>query len=699
MLRSLSAFNFRKIENKTFEFENGLNVLRGRNESSKSTTLQAIAYALFGAQALPEPVADVVTWGHEPKDLRVELTMNSGDVFKRGPTGAEVWRDGKVFVTGQKEVTKHAEMLFGASAAIAPKLMFASQGKITGALDDGAAALSVLIENLAGFEVFDTLLEAAQTKLQLGSPKLTEERLNNARSSLSALAESLPEKPASIDEAIAEAKAALLVKGNSHPALEAKVAAARSRYERCADLCIEKRSLDAKIETAVAAVASVSAQIATTKKSLVKVDAAEIERLKRLVAEADNYTATLAAWNKFQAVPTERFPGTKAEYERKMADLSAEKWGIAEQQKGVSAKIAKLQSKRINHDACDKCGQDITHLEHVKTTNAQIDEQLTQLMPALVELDESFTSICAMETDLAKFRKIEVPTSLGGFVEFDESTFPATLTWKNGVVTVNTPVAPRAELAQLEATAKTTASALSQLEMLDKQKANANANLINLQAMLDKVLWPTGDELMAVSKEHEDLNTKLVLLSSELAMAQINIDYGLKQYENALQAWRVNAMQVAYAEKVVAQCEADLAELGFNNALVAKLRKIRPVIANKVWNTFLASASAMFSSIRGFQSTLTKDAAGFKCNGTSAQSLSGSAKDALGLALRVALIRTFVPHCRLLVVDEPCQGADESRTGAMIGFIAATGFGQTILVTHENISGAVAENIIELTGE
>ena len=150
------------------------------------------------------------------------------------------------------------------------------------------------------------------------------------------------------------------------------------------------------------------------------------------------------------------------------------------------------------------------------------------------------------------------------------------------------------------------------------------------------------------------------------------------------------------AEKTIAACKADLDSLAFNNALVKKLRSLRPLVADQLWNTVLASVSVMFSQMRGEASIVTKGKDGFRVNGQAVESLSGSTLDLLGLALRCSLLKTFVPHCDLLVLDEAAAAMDSSRTEAMMGFIKSAGFGQTILITHESVSSTICDNILEI---
>ena len=76
--------------------------------------------------------------------------------------------------------------------------------------------------------------------------------------------------------------------------------------------------------------------------------------------------------------------------------------------------------------------------------------------------------------------------------------------------------------------------------------------------------------------------------------------------------------------------------------------------------------------------------------------LSGSAKDTLGLAVRAALSRVFIPGAPLMIVDEPFAACDSVREVAGIGVLAGLGFDQTILVTHSDLADSVADKIIHL---
>lgn len=207
---------------------------------------------------------------------------------------------------------------------------------------------------------------------------------------------------------------------------------------------------------------------------------------------------------------------------------------------------------------------------------------------------------------------------------------------------------------------------------------------------------PDADTIISLTeaKDHAVLSLggargDVLLINQEIGRMQ-------QAYNTATAIWSSAHARITDAEKVIADCQKDLDSLAFNNALLKRIRQIRPLVANKLWSTVLASVSVMFSQIRGEESWVTKEKDGFKVNGHTAEGLSGSAKDALGAAIRCTLMRTFLPQCGLLILDEPCAAMSEERTESMLGFLKSVDFQQTLLVSHETVSESIADNLIQL---
>ena len=133
-----------------------------------------------------------------------------------------------------------------------------------------------------------------------------------------------------------------------------------------------------------------------------------------------------------------------------------------------------------------------------------------------------------------------------------------------------------------------------------------------------------------------------------------------------------------------------------NNALIKKLREVRPVVAARLWAIVLASVSTYFSRIRGEATIITRTSNGFQANGRAVEGLSGSTLDALGLAIRMALGKTFLPSVGFLLLDEPSAGMDDDREAAMLGLLSTVDYEQVIVVTHSTLADSFAANVVTL---
>ena len=189
-------------------------------------------------------------------------------------------------------------------------------------------------------------------------------------------------------------------------------------------------------------------------------------------------------------------------------------------------------------------------------------------------------------------------------------------------------------------------------------------------------------KLQGVKRDLQEARQALTRLES----AEANEQQMLALYEQA----RANLMAQ------ITQARAEIEEIGFNNELLKAVRAARPIVAEAVWNMVLSAVSTYFSELRQEECVVQRQGKIFTVNGKGIGGLSGSTKDILGLAIRLALTKTFLPNASFLLLDEISAACDPERTAVMLGFLQATGVPQTILVTHELESEAVADNLIQL---
>lgn len=712
MLVRLKLENFRKAVSEETIFTPGINLFRGVNEAGKTTRLEAISYALFGSRSLRTPLEQCVTWGTDVKKLRVTLVLTAGGVkhtFTRSKSGAEVRLNDSdsPFVTGQTEVSNFAASLLGADASTANSLLMASQNRLRGALEEGPKALSQMIEDLAGFDTFDRILEAASKKLALGSASLLEAQLKGAENTLAAATANLPAKPDEDAHALSlkalEAKAAAI--DASLPSLRELAKTAVNRWQEASDLYLRKRVMAGKVDELLRNVGQAQDQVSILTKNTDKViDTRQVEVLKARIVEAEGYAARADAYRVFVSLPDGPvWHGDKSSFDVCRNICRTKISQLEKEAVQLSFDVKTLKSQRFDSTTCSKCGQALPDIDNIVATNTALDKKLVEIATLLAANEVNL----ALETkDRGRFNNIEahakrlepIYKKLIGYCLFDDDQYPARAVWNGAKPDGFAPDVAllRQQLTAVEAEVKALETSRAQLAWAKEQLDKIVRMYNEAEIVLREFVAPSDDDIIALTADKDKALGDVSIAEGEAGLIRQKVGELDMEFQTAVRMWDMAKERVNDANKTIEACKADLASLGFNNALVAKLRKIRPVIANKLWNTVLASVSVMFSQMRKEESWVTKDSGGFKVNGQAVESLSGSTLDILGLSVRCALLRTFLPQCGLLVLDEPCASMDDGRTEALLGFLKSVGFQQTLLVSHEEVSESVADNLIQL---
>lgn len=710
MLNQITLTCFRKHQSLTIVFTNGIQVIRAANEGGKSTLLEAIGYALFGTRALRTTFDQAVTWGEDAKRLKVSLILTVGDAtytFTRGKSGAEVLFQGKVFVTGQDAVTSFASHLLGADVGTANKLMVASQNSIRGALEEGPKALSQMIEDLAGFDTFDRILSEASTKLALGSPAMAEDRLKRAEAGLTDMLSSMPPKPDVVEyaKALGTLQTRLWSFGDQLPGLRTASAAAVKAWQEGSALYLKRVALEEKVDRALRTLKDadklVKELMPATK---VVVDTSSIEGLKEQIAMSLDHNKRKAAYKAFLELPTgDRWVGSSEEFYKGLKDCELRVSNLNTAISGVGYEVKTLKAKRFDSDTCSKCGQKLPNAEGISARNAEVDRGLEDLAYDLKDLEvkrseesraqHRFTEAAAFAT-----RYTAAAEQIRDYVVWDITTYPGTATWSGPVPEgeATDVVALRRRILDIETQAKAVDSAKAKLELAVEQKSKADDNYLAAVKAFADFDGPTADDIVTLTAVKDQAISDEQVAEGTLIVTKAEMAALIKEHDSAVALWAMAKQRVDAMYGTIAECKEEIKVLAFNNALVKKLRAIRPVIANKLWNTVLASVSVMFSTMRKEESWVTKEGSGFMVNGQPVESLSGSTLDILGMAIRCAMLRTFLPQCGLLVLDEPGHGCDSERVESMLGFLKGVNFQQTLLVSHEEVSETVADNLIIL---
>lgn len=706
MLNNIKLTNFRKHTSSEFTFTGGLTAIRGPNEGAKSTILEGICYALFGVGALRSPLADAVTWGEAENSLKVVVQFTADGItyeVRRGKSGAEVNYDGGI-VTGQKEVTAFICRALKVDAVAASRLMLSNQGEIRGALESGTKATTELIERLAEFDQIDNLIELMQAKLTLGSPAVAEAALARAQETLVS-AQELAKAPdlSGLEQVVyladvAQGAAEISLKHAQKAEAEAQEAHAEARVQAEARASLERslnratdrvREFKAQIEELSAVAAPVNAEKRVAELRQRMDTAGQQKELFSLYTQAQQF---------FEPVTGDSYEGTPEQLAGAM-EVETDNLGVYSRESvRLEGAITLLQSQ-LTHGTCSFCGKDFSGVPEVAERNA---ETRGKLLLAETDRDISLDEARKAQGRIDTLRAIYLASrpalkflaaNPDNVEQANEGMLPPVLRWKGAV-----PSAAGVDVSILR-------SEINELLALQKAYDNAQAKLETVRGMLETEQaneQHLRDQLSAcpevtVPQEELDAARAAVKMAADAVKAAVEHHHQAKQALKDAKDGHSRALKsLEDAQEVVRQRSAEIDALVFNNKLLKRVREARPIIADRLWNLVLRAVSNYFSEIRGTKSRVTKDSDGFKVDDHPVATLSGSTLDALGLAIRVALVRTFLPSAPFLILDEPAAAMDEDRTHNMLGFLASVGFQQILLVTHEDVSESVADNMIQL---
>lgn len=706
MLKQIKLTNFRAARSRGYAFTEGLQVVRGSNEAGKSTLLEAMMYALYGSRALRDSLANTVTYGEKDATLKVEALFNfdSDDyLFVRHKGGAEVYVNGagEPFVTGQTEVTQFATKLIGADGPTATKLMLATQGNLRGALEQGPKATAEMIEDLADFDLFDYLIDKMGTELALGSSAHMERTLDQLQESLNNFGQVNYEQEISQKEGEKESlqdsekqlEAQLQGLKTQEAVLTQEVDTVALALNQLQQKQLTLNDLKQKLEDEKAK--KVKAEQVVEQGSFESV----LSQLEEQLTLAYTHAGTQKAFQAFKKLPVLdlEFEGPEGDFKahllKRQEELKIHDKEISELEWNVKA----MKSNFITEKTCPTCQQPIAdadeHNQHVENEVSALIEKLKvktyqgKAVKEDVEALESFAKQAEVFTDFVKH--------YGDYVDVDTNFYPPRITWKDEE--------PKPETASVE-------QVHSELKTVREKQRGFEAATLQLEtsktliAQFLERIASLASEVESVNVQPIDhLKSQLALVQESVAAVELELRDTKTTYLDLHTKIQSLKSQQEYEEKSRQEVEAqvkkireDIENLEFNNNLLKKVRLARPKVSDQLWNMTLAAVSSMFSSMRGTRSVVTKDKDGFKVNGESVAGLSGSTLDILGASIRVALIRTFIPNCPFVVYDEPFAAMDEERTAAMLAFIQSTGFRQTLLVTHEDVSEQIADNLITL---
>ena len=718
MLTRLELTNFRQHTSLKLEFTQGVTVIRGANECGKSTIFEAVTFALFGVEACRSN--DLTTWGAPDKShvVTLELDLN-GQTYHivRSARGAEL-NSGDMKITGQREVTRRCEQLLDLKPGTGTNLMFASQNAVRGTLDEGSKSIQ-LIEKLADFDVVDGYINTLQTNFSLGKSDHLQQLVSDLETQLTNTQQQIAEF-IDIDEFEATENSVL---DEQLQALEAQAASKKSDIGRLTEQLDKIRGEEENRNNLKLSIANVEEYLAYIKSGLnapvstrpnahlvadVESRTQFHEQLENLRAQADIQKKLGILHSDYLSYsyycpshfdsknPLIRIDGTKESIQQDIGLLESNYSEYRIRKQELLLKRKNLEDQKCNSLICPTCKREWDNADEMQKNNVRISEEIVELNIELAKLDNS---IIEVESKINKLKDVLrqtefTPAINSKWVVDEDGKYPLKYKWTGG------------ELKEFD-------------HEVSKQLEEYEGLLEDLSA------WESKQEvfkqqLVDTETQLSELTTKLASIpesatsSVELShtLNQINLDLNDIQHNiNSVQSkkseipFKVEQLRKEYFKlkdeennvKVkINNCNTEIQNMQINNALLKVLREIKPQLANTIWQQVCNTITQYFSTMRDKPSMVTKASTGFEVDGHNTKALSGSTLDVLGIAIRVALTKTFLPTCGFMLLDEPFAACDVERQMKALGFITSTGFDQIIIVTHEDTTEAVADNLITL---
>ena len=609
--------------------------------------------------------------------MTLEFSFAESDYrITRGKSGAAL-QGPDVTVTGQKEVRLYMEKLLGVTADMAASLLFADQGSVRGVLNEGATAAGGLVEKLADLSLIEQLVGKIEAQLPCGNTKALQMTLDSQKEALTGEltapdATKMVAAKSAAESASAVCVAAALAISVAEPgATEAEAILKHAQVvgDHNAREKAKQERLQAKVSVLIQEPAVSIAQIEQHEK-----DAANIaEAQERYSAYQTKFPVAGFEWE-----------GSAESFHKELADVGQHLDSQKLEVQRLELHKVRLTAKVIKDNTCAFCQKDLTYIPEVVKLNADIAAELADIDTKLVAAKSLVTSLTE---DLHNLKALAAVSSdiekMANRKYWNLSdTVPPVASWIGEVPAepgkaVNTR-AMRKSWEYYNLAVSLQKQSVAELATLDfKAEIPTEAAKATIQAVHE-----LHQGLSVADSTYKDLQKAATAAELEFGRAE-------SAYASHVAAKEAAKLRITDLEKVIADTLK-------HNDLIKKLRSARGPIATKLWATTLHTISNYFSDIRGTRSVITRDAEGFKCDGKAVDRLSGSTLDSLGLAIRLALSKIFLPNVPFLFLDEAAAGCDDTREIAMLATVAASGFQQVLLVTHSDLGDSLANNLINV---
>jgi len=691
----IKVVNFGRFTEKEVTLIDGKVVVRGKNESGKSTLFsKAPLYAMFGSATLEVTVAEQVKLGE--KKMQVELDYGPYTV-KRSPSSASVVGNG-VQISGQEEVSQFFYKLFGLAKGAESYVLVSEQGDTAGVIAKRQGEAVAFIEAAAGFSQIDDLIEKVKVTFPSGSKAVIEEMIAKSEETSIKLNEELKNKSEELDENVAElniettktiiaekelslrAANTLLVNANN-ALLEA------TKHNNSVDLAIQNKS---SLELAID---EINKEIdVLTAKEYLTISTEDLKKAEATISGATESRRLIALKKLVDSFTIgDEWEGTQESLREEIVEQIAKKNKLYSDLGSAHYKIKMTRNNMSNDDVCSLCGSDISKKkeEHNKKLQEDLERYIEEEKEVAARTKEVDAYLAKIESVLRSHKNR--PNIDDSSVEVDKSVIPHRYKWV-GISPV--------EIADSEVLAAS--KLLSDNINSERQRKEDSDKLVELNNKAAAKFMQVKGIVIEEKKSTEEVQKLIGTLTVNIQDLTAVIEQLTRQNNGEIARLVEHQTAVSNLQKRIEEEKTNHADLTKrlrlderNSKILKSVRDAKPKVLNSVWGTVLESAAYAFSIMRNEPTTVEKTAKGFLANGLSAKSLSGSAKSVFGIAMRDTLRTLFAPTCGFIIFDEPTSDSDDDRTFAIMGCLESIP-GQKIIITHSDKFDAYADRVIDL---
>lgn len=751
-LIKLSTVNFKKLGTFVAEFTNGLNVIAGDNARGKSTLLQAIECALFGATVVPGKKENIPTWGQNK--FSIELTFHVAPhtylVTRTGTTakllrlaGGEAAND-EIVANGNTPVTAAIEELLGLASRDWNLFVQSKQGESSGILTFGATALNRKVEEFAGVDLIERVQAEAQRRYTLhnsyAEAKLVSledvQGLEDLVSRTQELVNSAVQRETEAEQAFADLPEFTLQKGPLTSSAGRDQQRVVERASNAVDVAQGKLdSAHSAVKQAASRAEAVTLRdVDVLKEELVQLhNDGTIARdvMTEMRTQQNAYITAQTAYTKADAM----FDGTNDEFqagfrefdevemiaERDMLDGDL----IPSKQSEIDRESEEVGKAKANYDnlimlsdgaVCPTCNRAKEDHDPVKLAEEAAEAQkwwenrtayVKQLKGDMAVLTGRRKVIVDQLAafDLATRKVDEASAALALATEAYKSTDSVAESLKAAEKAYDTLRTQYAEKqAQIAGVEENNERYHAEQRSLRNAEAEVEVCTDTLQDALktleDLPEPPTDDEILAIEQEEAAYQAALTEWKEKRTVLQGAVNSAVQNltHQNDLLVLAETNLANVLAKNDAAKEDAALAKK--YGRLVQFLRTKRQDYMQEVWATVMGVSSKLVNqSSKGLITKLENEDGEFTFeeDGVMAptSSASGAQKAFIGTSMRIGLGRALYGSDSLLIFDEPTESCSEHNAGSMASMIASSAK-QVLLITHRETDQSLADHIINV---